>query len=184
VYVEDVGDVDEQLLAGLLDRDPLDLRGRHLGGGFEPADRLPKPLDLDGLDEVVGRLDLERLDRMLAVSRDEDDRRRAREPREHLGKLDTAQAGHLDVEEDDVVGDRLDELQRFDRVACLSDDLDSAGFTQQEAQLRPGRGFVVDHERLEHLRLHQPSRAVPTSTSDTVAPRPSMLSTTTPEPGP
>ncbi len=94
---------------------------------------------------------------MLAVGGDEDDRRRPRQPREHLGELHAGQAGHLDVEEDDVVGDRLDELQGLDGVAGLAHDFDAAGFAEQVAQLRPCRGFVVDHESLEHQRLHQPS---------------------------
>ena len=71
--VQDVVDRDEQLLAGLLDGNALNLGGRLLGSGLEAADRLPQPIDLDRLDQVVGRFDLEGLHRVLAVRRDEDD---------------------------------------------------------------------------------------------------------------
>ena len=79
------------------------------------------------------------------------------EPGEHLGELHAGQAGHVDVEEDDVVGDRLDELQGLDGVARLADDLDATRLAQQEAQLGARRCLVVDDECLEHPRLHQPS---------------------------
>ena len=105
--------------------------------------------DLDGLDEVVGRLDLERLDGVLGVRGHEDDRRRTLEVRERLGELHAREPWHVDVEEDDVVGDRADELQRLGGVARLAHDLDAAGLTEQEAQLASRRCLVVDDERLE-----------------------------------
>ena len=118
--------------------------------GVEARDRLLQPVDLDRLDQVVGRLDLERLHRVLGVGGDEDDRRRPRMRGQGLGELHAGQTGHVDVEEDDVVRDGLDELQRLDRVARLADDLDAARLAQQEAQLRPCRSLVVDDQCLEH----------------------------------
>jgi hypothetical protein len=44
------------------------------------------------------------------------------------GEIEAVQAGHLDVEEDDVGRQFVDETQRFDAVAGASDD----------AQFRPG----------------------------------------------
>ena len=104
-----------------------------VGGRREPRDRALEPVELDRFDQVVGRVDLERLDRVFAVRGDEDDRGRRAGPRD-LGELHAREPGHVDVEEDDVVGDGLDELQGLDRVARFADDLDPAGLAKQVAQ--------------------------------------------------
>ena len=54
---------------------------------------------------------------------------------ERLCKLDTRESRHVDVEEDDVVRNRLDELERLHGIARLAHDFDTTRFTQQVAQL-------------------------------------------------
>jgi hypothetical protein len=56
------------------------------------------------------------------------------------------EAGHLDVEEDDVGLVGADEVDGFDAVGALGEDFDAAGGLEQVEQLLAGEGFVVDDE--------------------------------------
>ena len=116
-------------------------RGGHAG------QRLTQALEPDRLDEVVGGRHLERLERVLAVGGDEDHGRGSLGDGQRFREVQPAEAGHLDVEEDDVVLDGGDQLERFRRAARLADDLDAARLFEQEAQLGARGGFVVDDQR-------------------------------------
>jgi hypothetical protein len=73
---------------------------------------------------------LERLQRVRLVRRREHDARRLVVVHEARGEVEAGQAGHLDVEEDDVGREFVDEAQRLDAVAGAPDD----------AQIGPGGG--------------------------------------------
>ncbi|GAA4956227.1 hypothetical protein GCM10023238_23610 [Streptomyces heliomycini] len=98
--------------------------GAALRGGA--ADGLGQPFLADGLEHVVDGLQVEGLDGEVLVGGDEHDERRPGEPAEQPGEVEAVEAGHLDVEEDDVdglgpVGARLqgavDAAQRLGGVA-------------------------------------------------------------------
>jgi hypothetical protein len=75
-------------------------RGRAVGE--DAVDRRGQPLGADGLEQVVDRPDLVRVDGPVVVGRDEHDRRRHRHRREHPRQLQAVEAGHADVEEHDL----------------------------------------------------------------------------------
>ena len=147
--VENLVRGDEQLLAALLNGNPL---GRvvlvdHRDMLLDLFDRLEEALGLDRLHEVVDRVDLEGLDGMLAIGRDEHDRRRARDLRESLGQLQARRARHVDVEEHHVAAVVLEVLDGFAHVARLGHDLDLAGLLEQVLELRPRRSLVINDHR-------------------------------------
>ena len=111
---------------------------------LRPLHGQAEPNRVDRLEQVVDRVDLERLDGMLIIRGDEDDvRRRARV--EHPARdLEAGQPRHLHVEEHEVGLQAVDGRQRFHAVARLSDDLDPAQLSEQKSQLIPGQLLVVD----------------------------------------
>ena len=90
-------------------------RGRRaqLGG---PADGLGEPFPAYGLEDVVDGLEVEGLDGEALVGGDEHDERRLGEPGEQPGEVESVEAGHVDVEEDDV-----------DRLGSVGSGLQGAG---------------------------------------------------------
>ncbi len=114
---------------------------------------LPGPLDgqlqaghVDRLEEVVHRIDLERLDRMLVVGGDEDHAGRLGE-REHAARnLEAGQAGHLDVEEHEVRIDTIEGGERLESIAGLCHDFNLAELSELVTQLLPGELLVVDDD--------------------------------------
>ena len=105
-----------------------------------------EPRLVDRLQQVVDRVDLERLDRVLIVGGDEDDVRRRLRVDHAPRHLETGQPRHLDVEEHDVGLQSLDRAQRLDAVAGLPDHLDAADLAEQIAQLVPRELLVVDQD--------------------------------------
>ena len=129
---------------------------RPIGG-----DAAPRPIDgdleprlIDRLQQVVDRVDLERLDRVLIVGRDEDDLRTGAAADQPPRDLEAGQPRHLHVEKDDVRLQPLDRRQRLDAVAGLADHLDAADLFEQVAQLVP-RQLLVVHEH--GFQLHRTS---------------------------
>src|SRR5919204_491092 len=89
-------------------------------------DRDLQPLGVDRLQEVVDRVHLERLDRVLIVRGDEDDVRGRARIEEPPRDLESGQSGHLHVEKDDVGLQPIDRRESLDAVAGLADDFDAA----------------------------------------------------------
>ena len=86
---------------------------------------------------------------MLLVRRDEHDRRRFLEAAEHLGELQAAESGHLDVEEDRVdiaLAEDPQALRRGDRGDDLADPFVGG---EQVAELVERRLLVVDQQHAE-----------------------------------
>ena len=118
--------------------------------------RIGEPRRIDRLQQVVDRVDLERLDGVLIVRGDEDDLRR-RVVAEHPPRdLEAGEPRHLDVQEHDVGLQLVDRGQRLDTVAGLADHLDAADLIEQVAQLVAGQLLVVHEHRFQNgLRLER-----------------------------
>ena len=117
-----------------------------------PLHRQLEPRLVDRLQQVVDRVDLERLDGVLIVRRDEDDVRpvlRVEHPPRHL---EPGQPGHLHVEKHDVGLQAIDGRERLDPVARLPDHLDAPHLPEEVAQFVPRQLFVVhQHGAQVHL---------------------------------
>ncbi len=153
-----------------------------------PVHRAAQPLPPDRLEEVVGRTQLERLDRAGLVGGDEDDRRWLREGEERAGELGAAEARHVDVEECDPHRTGGELPQGVGAVARREDLADARVGTQQVHELIEGRLLVIGDEDVDH--------AAPQSSSGswrgcdfgtrmrTRVPAPALVSTTSPPPLP
>ena len=138
-------------------RDTLELVVQQIGPGeaqpqaeppAHPCQRLLQPPHVDGLEQVVDGVDLERLERVLVEGGDEHDHRRIGIALEQAaGDLEAAQARHLDVEEDEVRLVRLDRADRLATVGGGGDDLHV--LMRLEAQAKPlgSQRLVVNDER-------------------------------------
>lgn len=102
---------------------------------------------LDRLHEIVDRIHVERLDRMVAVGGHEYNRRRILELIEGLGKLQTRRSGHRDIQEYDVDPRPHEHLDGGADARRLGDGADLARLLQEETQLRARRGLVIDDHR-------------------------------------
>jgi CheY-like chemotaxis protein len=107
------------------------------------------------LEQVVDGLEVEGADREVLVGGDEDDQRRGGEPTEQAGQFEAVQAGHVDVEEDDVETPRavralLDgpaqPAQRLGGRRRGHHAADPRVLPQEVEQLRE-RGFLVVHRQ-------------------------------------
>ena len=147
--VRDVGAPHEAGHPAPLDRDLLvGALARPAAGLDHAAYRLGETLLAHGLEDVVDRPQLERVDRVLLVGGHEHDRGRLLEAREHLGELEAGEAGHLDVEEDRVDLDLLQDPQRLGRRVAGEHLADPAVATEVEGELVEGGPLVVDEEHL------------------------------------
>ena len=106
------------------------------------------------LQQVVERVEVEGLHRVIVVGGGEDDRRRLLEGAEMAGQLDAVHARHADVGEHDIDRVCAQELERHQPVAGLADDLGGeldGDVGQQLAQARTRQRFVVDQEDFQRL---------------------------------
>jgi hypothetical protein len=110
-------------------------------------DRLGEPRLVDGLEQVVERVDVERAHRELVVGGDEDDR--GRRVGQERGQLEPRQLRHLHVDEQEVGAEPLDQRERLEAVAGLADQLDRVR-GQHQAQPVPRQRLVVDDDRAHH----------------------------------
>jgi hypothetical protein len=95
--------------------------------------------------QVVHRADLERVQRVVLVGRDEHHRRNAI----HLERGDDAEAvqlRHLDVDEDEVRLESRDEIERVESVAALTHELQPGRLSHQRADSLAGEGLVVHRD--------------------------------------
>jgi len=65
---------------------------------------------------------------------------------EALDDGETVEAGHLDIKKNQVGVVLLDEVNGFNAVGSVGEDLDAADFVEEEAELFAGQLFVVDDE--------------------------------------
>ena len=59
---------------------------------------------------------------------------------------EAVEAGHLDVEEDDIVSVEIDQFHGLDTIGSCAYDLDVAGGFEEVLEFLAGEGFVVDDE--------------------------------------
>jgi len=111
-------------------------------------------LALDVLDDIVERAGLERRDRHAAVLRagDDHDRRVVVERVDAVERLDAGQAGHVEVEGDDVDVGMRGERREAAFAARLVDDLDA--IAAEPAPDQSAQPFVIVD--IEDLARHGP----------------------------
>jgi len=117
---------------------PVALIGGALGAHVltHPRQRGGEARLVDGLQQIVDGVRLERLDGVLIVGRDEHHQRHGllRQPREHL---ESRHAGHLDVEEHQVRLVLLDSRERLAAVGALGEDLEVRLVAQPDLDTAP-----------------------------------------------
>ena len=120
----------------------------------DARDSLRESRRRDGLQQVVDRVHLESLDGVLIVGGDEDDGRRCGAADQRTRHLETGSSRHLHVEQNQIRAERLDQFQGLGPVTRLTRHIDAVELLQLEAELVPGRLFVVDYQGADtHGRL-------------------------------
>ncbi len=127
----------------------LGLPRRHARLGTR--ERLAKAIGIEGLEQVVDRLHLERAKRVAVERGDEHDRRR-RLPRDRFEDAERVEIRHLDVEKEQLRLERGHLLDCLASAGARGDDFDLAGFLCQADDAPAGNGFVVGYDGGEHLR--------------------------------
>ena len=69
---------------------------------------------------------------------------------EFFEDAEAVEAGHLDIEEDDVRGVEADEVDGLDAVGAGGEDFDLGGGVEEVLELLAGERFVIDDEGAEH----------------------------------
>ena len=110
-----------------------------------------QPLAAHGLGEVVGRVQLEGLQRVLGVRRHEDERRRRGQGAELARQLHAAGAGHVNVDERRVKALMHQQIHGGRRAGGLGGHFGGgvAAIGQQAAQARARQWLVIDDEHLQ-----------------------------------
>ena len=108
-------------------------------------DRLPETVEADRLQQIVGRLDLERVGGILLEGGDEDDLRAVLR-RQGRGDAQAVLLRHLDVEQGEVGLQPLDRLGRFPAVAGGADHLGPGDVAEEDLEPLQGQRLVVDEE--------------------------------------
>ena len=113
---------------------------------------LDEALVVEGLEEVVNGVYFKGPDGVLVEGRGEDDLRHAEfffKREDFFEDSEAVEAGHADVEEEDVGPVGADEVDGFDTVGALGEDGDVAGGVEEVLEFLAGERFVVDDERCE-----------------------------------
>ena len=163
--VEDVGYRHQQDAPALghgevaagLGRQPGQRLARRRRGTARLLQGCGQPLRPHGLDQVVDRIQLERLHGILVVGRREHHRRRMRRAGQMARQLDAVHLRHADVHQRHVGGRVGQALQRLDAMGRFADD-DVGQFGgnvgQQRLHARPRRRLVVDDEDSQRIGIH------------------------------
>ena len=116
--------------------------------------RLGQALRAERLQQVVDRVHLKGLDRVLVVGGDEDHRCLAAD---QLENVEAIEFRHLDVEEEQIGLLFGDGLHRLEAVAALGNHLDIGMLPEQLSQQRPRQLLIVhdDHPQRHFRRRHQ-----------------------------
>ena len=130
-------------------------------------------------------MQVERVDGVRLVRRDEDDRRWRPEPPEHLGELEPRETGHLDVEEDCVDLALVQGAERLGRRVAGDHLADPVVLVEEVLQLVERRPLVVDDQHAQPLHAHAGChRCTPAANfgtrTVTLVPAPGAVSTTSP----
>ena len=130
----DLIDADEDLLAGLLDRDALGLLGlrMQLHVLAHADDGLRQAIGFDRLHQVIDGVDFERVQREFAVGGNEHDRRRELQVLQGFRQLQARCLGHVHVKEHDVAGIFFQLLNGLTHACCLGHHFGLTQFVEQE----------------------------------------------------
>src|SRR5260370_12380401 len=102
---------------------------------------------VERLQDVVDRVHLEGLDRVLIVGSGEDDLRyRDLSVYQFLYDAESVQAGHLAIEKNQLGGMFLDQVDRLQSVTALGHDVDVLDRLQKVAQLVASQLLVIDYD--------------------------------------
>ena len=112
-------------------------------------DRLGETLLLDGLQDVIDRVHLEGLDRVLVVRGDENDRRRPLHAGEARDDLEAVEPRHLDIEEHDVGPQLPDRFHGLVPLARFAGDLDAGDRAENALQVLARGRLVVDDKNAQ-----------------------------------
>jgi len=119
--------------------------GFNLGPGL--FNRLRDPLFIEGLQDVIDSVDLERFDRVLIEGGRKDDLGQGNLAIEQLlDDAETVEAGHLDVEKNEIGIVFLDQADGFEAVLALGDDVNISGVFEQVGEFVACQLFVVDDD--------------------------------------
>ncbi len=117
----------------------------------QPFDDPREAIRVDRLQEVVERLDRERIDRVLRVRGHEDDCRRIGSLAHERRRREAGDAGHLDVEEDDVDLGIARQREAVGRSAQPRPSTETSSCAaEQIAQLAACGCLVVDDHCADH----------------------------------
>ena len=114
------------------------------------VERRDEPSAVDGLEEVIERVDFEGVERVLVVRRDEDDVRYAFDA-DGLDHRESVHSWHSDVEIHEVGRVAKDRRHGFSPVATLADDFDVPLRIQPHADALARKRFVVHDQRSNPL---------------------------------
>jgi hypothetical protein len=167
---DEIFGVDEQHALLGFDQDFAGLRGGRLGGGelrdelFEALGGTDGGLDftlgtlngfgdaslVEGLEDVVHGVDVEGLDGVLVEGGGEDDVRNFEFALdEFFEDAETVETGHLHVEEDEVGRVLLDEVDGFQAVLALTEEIDFREGFEEEREFFASGLFVVDDDGVD-----------------------------------
>ncbi len=114
-----------------------------------------EPLRVDRLHQIIDRLDLERGDRELVEGGDEDDGRRRLLAGERARDVDAVEAGHGDVEQQQVGRQGFGHADRAFAVARRSDQVDVGELREEQLQPFGRKRFVVGDQEPKRRLIHR-----------------------------
>ena len=107
----------------------------------------------DGFEEVVEGFEFEGFEGVLVVGGTEDDGgQRDAVFAEFVDDAEAVEAGHLDIEEDEVGFEGFDAFDGFEAVVGGTDDVDFGEFAEEEGEFVDRRGLVVGEHRWNAVR--------------------------------
>src|SRR5262249_19649567 len=124
------------------------------------VERAREALRIDRLQQIVDRVGLERAQRVRVVRGREDNERRSRQL---IEEIESGQAGHLDVEKEDVDAMLVQKGERLLGIGRGACNLHGSGRVQHPAQTLNGEPLVVYDICVDHEVMVRP-KADTTST--------------------
>ncbi|MCY1432833.1 hypothetical protein D9M71_488410 [compost metagenome] len=116
--------------------------------------RLGQVFGAHRLDQVADRADLEGFQGEFVVGGTEDHRRRGFALAQLGGNLQAIEAGHADIQQDDIRLQAVDQRQRFFAIAGGGlEDAVSVHLPHQPGKALTRQGFVIDDQDIHRLKL-------------------------------
>jgi hypothetical protein len=118
-----------------------------------------KPFAIERLEQIIHRVDFERLKRVVIVGGDKNEHRH-RFAREGGADFEPAQSRHLHIQENQVRPLFLNGRNRLPAIGAFADDFEIALRFQQLANARARWSFVVHNERADFHRDCPPAHSL------------------------